>query len=50
MHTENRNVIGTHMGARRIFSRGKFRDALFPEKVDDLFSRHPQNTGLNCNY
>jgi len=36
------------MGARRIFlGGGKFRDA---KKLTTCFSRHPQNTGLHCNY
>jgi len=35
------------IGACRIFYRVKFRDA---KKLDDFFSRRPQNTGLHCNY
>jgi len=34
------------MGVRKIFSRGGH---FFLKKVDDLFRRRPQNTGVDCN-
>ena len=38
------------MVARRLFSRGGGANSGMPKSWQPFFSRHPQNTGLHCNY